>query len=175
MMIVRRRAIAALLSAGALCGLLTGCASEEQKAAQVAQQQEQLDGYIAKAEGWGEEILAQIPKSEVEDAGPAASGTRAANMNYEEWPKYYIWDTIVRLKPTGARTPTEAADELDPWLKDQGWKRHEEREDTPNQESFTRYYSRAQYTLMVEAYTQAPPRAQNIFFTIVTPPTSPAK
>ncbi|MBK0420766.1 hypothetical protein JD292_01545 [Leucobacter sp. CSA2] len=138
------------------------------------EQQKQLDGYMAKARGWGEEILAQIPKAEIEDAGPAAAGTRAANMNYKEWPKYYIWDTMVDLRQGGPRTPTVVADDLDPWLKDQGWKRNEEREAPAGTESFTRYYSREHYSLMVEAFTDAPPRAQTIFFTIVTPSTNPA-
>lgn len=172
-MVDLRRVIAVVLSAGVLVLLLSSCAGEEREAEQVSIQQTQLDGYIAKADGWGVDILAQIPEAEIEDAGPAASGTREANMNYEEWPKYYIWDTLIQLKPTGPRTPTAVADDLEPWLKAEGWERNEEREGAPGKESFTRYYSRSHYTLMVEAYTDAPPRAQTIFFTIVTPRTNP--
>lgn len=172
-MIWRQRAIAAVLAVGVICAGVTGCASEERKAAQVAQQQKQLDGYIAKADGWGEDILKQIPKSEIETANRVASGTREANTSYEEWPKYYNWDTMVDLKPVGARTPTAVADDLDLWLQAQGWERNLEREDPPNAEQFTRYYSREHYTLMVDVYIESPPRAQTISFSITTPSTRP--
>lgn len=171
-MMERRRAFAAMLSAILLVGLLAGCGSEERKAEQAVEQQAQLDRYMAQADTWGEEISAQIPAVEVEDAVPGGGGTRKASDSYAEWPKYYIWSENVDLKPGGPRTPSKLADDLEPWLESQGWVRNQKREFPPGKESFTRYYSRNHYTLMVEIYTWAPPKAQNIFFTIVTPDTN---
>ena len=149
------------------------CGSEERKAEQAVEQQTQLDAYITKADNWGEEIYARIPQDEVKNAIRGDGGVSKANGSYAEWPKYYVWDKLVTLKSDAPRTPTRLADDLEPWLESQGWVRNQNREMPPGKESFTRYYARDHYTLMVEVYTWVPPKAQNIFFTIVTPDTKP--
>jgi hypothetical protein len=153
--------------------MLPGCVgmSAEER---VAVQEEQLVEMVAQADGWGGEIIAQIPVAEHEPAAESRNmgGSRQAS-DYEEWPKYYYWDPIIVLRAEGARTPTEVADDLEPWLEAEGWERNEGSEFPPGEESFERDYYREGYHLVVEVYTEAPPRAQSINFTIVTPQTDP--
>lgn len=98
-----------------------------------------------------------MPTVGVWNVGVAKGGSRQASANYEEWPKYYYWAQGVDLQPDGARTPTEFADHLEPWLIEQGWVRNEERGLPPRKESFERSYVRRQYSLTVVVYTVAPP------------------
>jgi hypothetical protein len=154
----------------ALALILSGCGlSTEEKA---AVQESQLEGLIAQADGWGAEIIAQVPSAEVELISESAGGARQVS-DYEEWPKYYYWDPIIVLRAEGARTPTEVADDLEPWLEAQGWERNEDSEFPPGQRSFERDYYREGYHLVVEVFTVPPPYAQKLALTIVTPETDP--
>lgn len=153
--------------------LFSGCATSPEEAIPV--QESQLEEYIAKADGAGAEILAQIPQEELlpdHDTGNLG-GVRLVSDYYEEWPKYYYWAQIVVLKAEAPRTPTQVADDLEPWLEDQGWKRNTDSEFPPSEESFERHYYRDGYHLIVRAYTIPPPHAQKLMFTIVTPHTDP--
>lgn len=139
-------------------------------------QESQLEEYIAQADGAAAEIFAQIPEEELlpgQDTGNFG-GVRLVSAYYEEWPKYYYWAQIVVLKADGPRTPTQVADDLEPWLEEQGWMRNTDREFPPSDESFERHYYRDGYHLIVRAYTIPPPHAQKLMFTIVTPHTDPS-
>jgi hypothetical protein len=156
-------------------GLLSGCtASDQQSADGARQQQARLQEYIEQADAWGADILAQIPAEEMASVSANYGGERQADDLYREWPKYYYWAQGVDLHPDGPRTPTALADDLDPWLGQQGWVRREERELPAGKESFERDYTRDGYTLAVEVHTVAPPRAQTVDFTIVSPQTDSA-
>ncbi len=120
----------------------------------VVLQETQLKEFVAQANSWGADI----------------GGVRKAN-EYEEWPKYYYWDQILELNSEGARAPSEMADDLEPWLEKEGWRRDEDAEFPPGEQSFERDYYRDGYHLVVEVYTLPPPQAQTIAFTIVTPQT----
>jgi hypothetical protein len=163
--------LAALVAMGALltgCGIGVPLSAEER----VAVQEEQLAEMVAQADGWGAEIIAQVPSAEIELISESAGGARQVS-DYEEWPKYYYWDPIIVLRADGARTPTEVADDLEPWLKAQGWERNEDSEFPPGQRSFERDYYREGYHLVVEVYTVPPPHAQKLALMIVTPETDP--
>ncbi|MCK2023911.1 hypothetical protein KZC52_13310 [Microbacterium sp. kSW2-24] len=152
---------------------LSGCAgmSAEEK---VAVQEAQLKDFVAQADVWGGEIVAQIPVAEIEPAAESYNigGVRKVS-DYDDWPKYYYWDQIVELKAEGARAPSEVADDLEPWLEREGWERNEESEFPPGEQSFERDYYRDGYHLVVEVYTVPPPHAQKLAFMIVTPQTDP--
>lgn len=170
---IRRRLVVGLALTGAVCAL-TGCGLiAEQEARQVATQQAQLTTLISRADGWGAEIIAQIPEPEIKTLTDNIGGMRAASDYYKEWPKYYYWEQLAVLHPDGPRTPTQLADDLEPWLQDHGWKRYKAHERPPADDRFTRYYVQDGYLLGVEAYTVAPPRAQTVGFTILTPETDP--
>jgi len=171
---LRARAALAVVTAGVVLVLTTGCAtSEPRKAEAVATQEVQLQEFIDQADAWGADIIAQAPEEEAEDIYENFGGSREAGANYEEWPKYYYWAQGVDLYPDGPRTPTEFADGLEPWLEKQGWVRNLDRESSPGKESFLRDYARGRYSLEVEIYTVSPPQAQSLNFTIVTPRTDP--
>ena len=142
---------------------------------QVVVQEQQLDEFISQADRWGEEILAQIPASELDPESEASpgGGVRAANDDYEEWPKFYYWNRNVELKSEGVRTPTEIADDLEPWLAEQGWQRNTDSEFPAGKESFERDYFREGYHLVVEVFTTPPPHVQKVRLMIVTPQTDP--
>jgi len=170
----KTRAAMAVITAGVVFCVLTGCAmSESRKAEVVASQEIQLQEFIDQADAWGADIIAQAPKEEVEDIFENFGGSRQAGANYEEWPKYYYWAQGVDLYPDGPRTPTEFADGLEPWLEKQGWVRNLDKEFPPGRDSYVRDYVRGRYSLAVEVYTVAPPQAQSLNFTIVTPQTDP--
>lgn len=170
-----RRATLPLAVALAL-SVIPGCAvfdslSPEEK---VVVQEAQLKDFVAQANSWGADIIAWIPTEEIDPAADSRNigGVRKAN-EYEEWPKYYYWDQILELKSEGARTPSEMADDLEPWLEKEGWRRDEDSEFPPGEQSFERDYYRDGYHLVVEVYTLPPPQVQTIAFTIVTPQTDP--
>lgn len=138
----------------------------------VVLQETQLKKFVAQANSWGADILAWVPMEEVEPATESHNigGVRKAN-EYEEWPKYYYWDQILELNSEGARAPSDMADDLEPWLEKKGWRRDEDSEFPPGEQSFERDYYRDGYHLVVEVYTLPPSQAQTIAFTIVTPQT----
>lgn len=136
-------------------------------------QTEQLKEYVAQADGWGAEIIAQIPASEIEMVSDNAGGARKASDYAEEWPKYYYWGQIAVLRADGPRTPAQVADDFGPWLKEQGWERNKASEFPPGEDTFERDYYRDGYHLVVEVYTVPPPHAQKLTFMIVTPQTDP--
>ena len=151
--------------------LVSGCGLMEARQAEaVASQEVQLQEFVDQADAWGADIIAQVPEAEKASVTGHLGGSRQAGANYEEWPKYYYWSQIVELYPT-ARTPTEFADDLEPWLEEQGWVRNQDNEFPPGKESTIRGYARGQYSLSVEMYTVLPPRAQLLNFKIVTPRT----
>lgn len=163
----------AVLAFGVGCSM-TGCSVSGEEA--IVMQESQLEEYIAQADGAAAEIFAQIPEEELlpgQDTGNFG-GVRLVSAYYEEWPKYYYWAQIVVLKAEGPRTPTQVADDLEPWLEEQGWMRNTDREFPPSDESFERHYYRDGYHLIVRAYTIPPPHAQKLMFTIVTPHTDPS-
>ncbi|MCK2023910.1 hypothetical protein KZC52_13305 [Microbacterium sp. kSW2-24] len=173
MTIQRMRSVA--LAALGLCALLlTGCIgmSAEEK---VAVQEVQLQDFTDQANGWGGEILAQIPEAELEPGAEYVNygGVRQVSDYNAEWPKYYYWATIVELRADGPRTPTNMANDLEPWLEEQGWKRNSASEFPPGEESFTRDYHREGYRLAIEVFTEPPPRVQSLRLSIVTPYTDP--
>lgn len=167
----KQSAIVALMVCAALLAGCGGMSAEEQ----VVVQEQQLDEFISQADQWGEEILTRIPASELDPESEASpgGGVRAANDDYEEWPKFYYWNRNVELKSEGVRTPTEIADDLEPWLAQQGWQRDKESEFPASEESFERDYFRDGYHLVVEVFTEPPPRVQSLRFMIVTPQTDP--
>ena len=117
---LRARAALAVVTAGVVLVLTTGCvASESRKAEAVATQEFQLQEFIDQADAWGADIIAQAPEEEAEDIYENFGGSREAGANYEEWPKYYYWAQGVDLYPDGPRTPTEFADGLEPWFTSQ--------------------------------------------------------
>ncbi|MBQ3360084.1 MAG: hypothetical protein IJG47_14460 [Microbacterium sp.] len=136
-------------------------------------QEAQLKEFVERADAWGAEVLVQIPSSEIELVSDNAGGARKASDYYEEWPKYYYWDQIVVLHADNVRSPSEVADDFEAWLEGRGWERNEGSEFPPREESFERDYYRDGYHLVVEVYTEVPPRAQSINFMIVTPQTDP--
>ncbi|MGO4782667.1 hypothetical protein [Cryobacterium sp. W22_MBD10_FK3] len=169
---LKTRVALAVVAAGAVLCALSGCAvSESRKAEVVASQEVQLQEFIDEAAGWGAEIMAQIPAEEAESVSGQLGGTRQASDDNEEWPKYYYWAQRVDLHLDGPRTPTEFADELEPWLKEQGWVRNRDKELSPRKDSFVRDYARGRNSLAVEVYTVSPPQAQSLNFTIVSPQT----
>jgi len=111
------RAALAVVTAGVLLGVLSGCGAVEARQAKVVASQEvQLQEFIDQADAWGADVIAQAPVDEVEDILKNVGGTRQAGDYYEEWPQYYYWAQIVDLYRDGPRTPTEFADDLEPWL-----------------------------------------------------------
>jgi len=161
----------------ALVTLLSACGSQPQLSEEdrVAVQETQLAEFIQRADGWGAEIVANVPASEVETLYPNMGGSRGAGENYEQWPRYYYWFQGIDLLAEGARSPSAVADDLEPWLKRQGWERNTDVEFPPGQERFERDYFREGYHLIVEVYTEEPPMAQAINFKIVTPQTDPSR
>jgi len=171
---LRARAALAVVTAGVVLVLTTGCVtSESRKAEAVATQEVQLQEFIDQADAWGADIIAQAPEEEAEDIYENFGGSREAGANYEEWPKYYYWAQGVDLYPDGPRTPTEFADGLEPWLEEQGWVPNLDKEFPPGRDSYVRDYVRGRYSLAVEVYTVTPPQAQSLKFRIVTPRTDP--
>ena len=170
-MLDKTRAAMAVLTAGVVLCVLSGCAmSESRKAEVVASQEVQLREFVDQADAWGADIIAQVPELEKASVTGHLGGSRQESANYEEWPRYYYWSQIVELYPT-ARTPTAFADDLEPWLEEQGWVRNRDSEFPPGKESTVRDYVRGRYSLEVEMYTVSPPRAQLLNFRIVTPGT----
>jgi hypothetical protein len=168
------RASLAVVTAGVLLFVLSGCGLVEARQAEVVAFPEvQLQEFIEEAAGWGAEIMAQIPAEEAESVSGQLGGTRKASDDYEEWPKYYYWAQRVDLHLDGPSTPTEFADELEPWLEKQGWVRNLDKEFPPGRDSYVRDYVRGRYSLAVEVYTVSPPQAQSLNFRIVTPQTDP--
>jgi len=166
------RAALAVVTAGVLLCALSGCALIEARQAEVvASQEAQLLEFIDQADAWGADIIAQAPAEESKAIYENFGGSRQASANYEEWPQYYYWAQGVDLYPDGPRTPTEFADDLEPWLEKQGWVRNLDKEFPPNEENFVRDYVRGRYSLAVEVYTVSPPQAQSLNFRIVTPQT----
>ena len=161
-----------VLAFGVACSI-AGCTVSGEEA--IVVQKNQLKQYAEQADAAGAEIVAQIPESELEPAHQSRNigGVRLVSDYYEEWPKYYYWAQIIELKADGPRTPTQVADDLEPWLEEEGWKRNTDSEFPPSDESFERHYYRDGYHLIVRAYTIPPPHAQKLMFTIVTPHTDP--
>ncbi len=171
----------AALALTALVALLVGCGQGEEppnegQTGKAMSQEEQLESYIHTADSWGAEIVAQIDATEIKpDSEPSNNygGVRQASDYGVEWPKYYYWAAIITLRADGPRAPTDVAEDLHPWLENEGWKRDESREFPPGEESFERDYFRDGYHLVVEVYTEPPPQAQSLQFMIVTPETDP--
>ncbi|SEO01151.1 hypothetical protein [Cryobacterium luteum] len=173
MMQFNARAVLAVVMTGVMLSVVSGCGmSESRKVEVVASQEVQLGEFADQADAWGADIIAQFPADETDSVSSNAGGGRQAGDNYEEWPRYYVWDKIVTLHADGARTPIEFADDLEPWLEEQGWV--QTREDVlPRRETIERGYSRGGYSLTLEAYTATPPQAQLVALMIVTPRTNP--
>lgn len=167
----RKRASAVVLGLVLALGV-TGCALSAEE--RITVQEEQLASFIDRADAWGGDIVAQIPEDEIELLSDVAGGSRGAN-GYEQWPRYYYFDQIVVLHPDGPRSPTQVADDLEPWLEEQGWKRATEGEFPPDEESFERDYFQDGYHLALEIYTVEPPQAQSLQIVIVTPTTDPGQ
>ena len=173
MLQLNTRAVLAVVATGIVLSLLSGCGiSESRQAEAVAAQEVQLREFVDQADDWGADIIAQAPVSETESILENFGGSRQASANYEEWPKYYYWAQGIDLHLDGPRTPTEFADDLEPWLEEQGWVRRRD-DSSPGKESFWRDYTRGRYVLEVEIYTVTPPQAQSLTFSIVTPSTDP--
>lgn len=167
----RKRASA--VGAGLVLALgVAGCGLSAEE--RITVQEEQLASFIDRADAWGADIVAQIPEDEIELLSDVAGGSRGAN-GYEQWPRYYYFDQIVVLHPDGPRSPTQVADDLEPWLEKQGWKRATEGEFPPDEESFERDYFQDGYHLALEIYTVEPPQAQSLQIVIVTPTTDPGQ
>lgn len=166
---LRRVSVLSALAVGALVQSGCGLSAEER----ITVQEEQLASFIEQADAWGEQITSQVADDEV-DLVSDAGGTRGA-QEYAQWPRYYSFARTVVLRPDGPRTPTQVADDLEPWLAKQGWERNEEQEFPAYEDSFERYYSRGEYGLTLQVYTEPPPRAQSIDITIVTPTTDPGR
>lgn len=167
------RAVVALAAALALT-VFPGCAafhplSSEEK---VVVQEAQLKDFVTQANDWGADIIARVPPEEIDPAAESHNigGVRKAS-DYDEWPRYYYWDQILELKAEGARSPSEIAGDLEPWLEEEGWRRDKDSEFPPGEQSFERDYYRDGYHLVVEVYTVPPPQAQTLAFTIVSPQT----
>lgn len=167
----RKRASAVVLGLVLALGV-TGCALSAEE--RITVQEEQLASFIDRADAWGADIVAQIPEDEIELLSDVAGGSRGAN-GYEQWPRYYYFDQIVVLHPDGPRSPTQVADDLEPSLEEQGWKRATEGEFPPDEESFERDYFQDGYHLALEIYTVEPPQAQSLQIVIVTPTTDPGR
>ena len=166
------RAALAVVTAGVVLSVVSGCGlSEARQAEAVASQEVQLQEFIDQADAWGADIIAQAPEEEAKAIYENFGGSRDAY--YKEWPQYYYWAQGVDLYPDGPRTPTEFADDLEPWLEDQGWVRNLDKEFPPDRDSYVRDYVRGRYSLAVEVYTVTPPQAQSLKFRIVTPRTDP--
>lgn len=160
-----------LVALVAAAGVLSGCGlSAEEK---VTVQEAQLKELVEQADTWGADIVAQVPGAEVELLTDNAGGVRKASDYGVEWPKYYYWAQIVVLQADGPRSTTQVADDLAPWLEEQGWEWNADRDVPPGNDRFERDYYRDGYHLVVEVYTEAPPKAQSIHFKIVTPQTDP--
>jgi len=166
------RFIVLVLAFGTAC-FAVGCAANQEEA--IAVQERQIEAYVAQADGAGAEILAQIPQEELLPGQEPVTlgGVQHASEYYEEWPQYYYWGQIVVLRPDGPRTPARLADDLEPWLDEQGWERNTASEFPPTKEFFERDYYRDGYHLIVRADTVPPPYAQTLMFTIVSPHTDP--
>lgn len=173
-MTVRGSLALGVVAFAAMC-VVTGCAFDGGEV--VVVQERQLKEYAVLADAAGAEIIAQISDSELEPAHQSRNigGVRLVSDYYEEWPKYYYWAQIIELKADGPRTPTQVSDDLNPWLKEQGWKRNTDSEFPPTEESFERDYYRDGYHLIVRVDTVPPPDAQTLMFTIVTPHTDPGR
>lgn len=169
-----RRFMLIVLALAATCSM-AACAVSGREA--IAVQERQLEEFIAQADGAGGEIIAQIPQEELlPDQDPVLfGGVQLVSDYYEEWPKYYYWAQIVVLRPDGPRGPARVADDLEPWLEEQGWKRNTDSEFPPTEEYFERDYFRNGYHLIVRVDTVPPPDAQTLMFTIVTPHTDPQR
>jgi hypothetical protein len=137
----------------------------------VASQEVELQEFVDQADAWGADIIAQVPEAEKASVTGNIGGSRQAGVMYEEWPKNYYWSQIIVLHP-GARAPTVFADDLEPWLEEQGWVPNRDNEFSPGQESFVRGYVRGRYSLTVEVYTAPPPQAQLLGLRIATPETN---
>lgn len=156
----------------ALAGL-TGCThTDDQEAELLQHRQTQLSTFAAQAETWGEGIVGQISAEEIDRDSGNLGGVRPAGGDYDDWPKLCFWDRSVELRHDGPRTPTQVADALEPWLHEQGWMRRLDLEFPPTATRFERDYVRDGFHLVVEVYTEPPPMAQTIAFTIVSPRTS---
>ena len=167
-----RGAVAALLVPLLLVPLAAGCAAaDRRRAADTATGEARLAGFAARAAEWGEEIVARVPDGERAAVSSPAGGPRPATDGGAEWPRRYVWFRIVELRAGGPRTPTELADDLDPWLASQGWERRREGEFPAAPERFQRDYGREGFRLVVDVATAPPPRAQTVALTIVSPAT----
>lgn len=173
MMQLNIRTVLAVITTGVVVFLLSGCAMSEAHKAEVAAAQEvELKGFIDQARDWSEDIVAQIPSAEVESISVELSGGPWQVYHSDrKLPGSYKWVNWVVLLPDGPRTPTELADDLAPWLTEQGWVRNRDTEWAAGKDSFERQYTRGRYFLTLEVYTTAPPQAQSFNFTVATPST----
>ncbi|GEM_PF-4225092 len=171
--ILRLLGMFVLLVLAATLTVLTGCTDTDLQEAELLQQREtQLSGFAAQAESWGEDIVGQISNAEIDRDTGNLGGVRPVGGDFDGWPRLCFWDRSVELRLDGPRTPTEVADALEPWLRDQGWMRRLDLEFPPTSTRFERDYVRDGFHLAVEVYTEPPPMAQTIAFTIVSPSTS---
>lgn len=147
----RRLSVLSALTVGT--AVLSGCGMSADE--RIAVQEEQLASFIEQADAWGKQITSQVADEEV-DLVSDAGGSRGA-QEYAQWPRYYYFARTVVLRPDGLRTPTQVADDLEPWLEKQGWERNEGQEFPAYGDSFERYYSRGEYGLTLQVYTEPPP------------------
>lgn len=93
------------------------------------------DRLEAQIEQWGEDILAQIPEAEIDQA--IFEGLAARRRGHlGPWGKYESWLVFLRLKDDVA---LELADSLDPWLRAEGWEfRHADQDEFYADRSYLR-------------------------------------
>ncbi|RLP72783.1 hypothetical protein D9V32_15175 [Mycetocola tolaasinivorans] len=85
------------------------------------------------------------------------------------WPRTLTWEKDFALYADGPRTPRQVADDLTPWLLEQGWKpRKIER--PPADENYLKYvFFKDEDTLIISYIVTPPPYAQNMILKITLP------
>ncbi len=128
-----------------------------------------LADYQAESEQLAESLFELIPESAIDSRSPVESDSRLATDGYDEWPKYWYWNGDVYLLPDGDLSPTEAAETIGKSLIDDGWE-HAESGLSSETRTVTEY-RRDGWFLDIDAELQAPPMAQAVRLTILSPDT----
>jgi hypothetical protein len=128
-----------------------------------------LADYQAETEQLAQSLFEMIPEAEIDSRSGVESDSGLATDGYDEWPKYWRWHGDVYLRPDSELAPSEAAETIGEALIDDGW---EQSPSALSRDTRTvTEYRRDGWFLNVEAQLQAPPKAQAVRLTVISPAT----
>ncbi|RLP72784.1 hypothetical protein D9V32_15180 [Mycetocola tolaasinivorans] len=166
--------ISAVIGALALTLVLSGCLTLHPPKTDLPELRPARDAQIAehyaRAEGIGDDILAQIAPEEI--SNPPSGGGRSESMDafdVKGWPRTLTWEKDFALYADGPRTPRQVADDLTPWLLDQGWDRSTSDYQPSDPAYAENIFLRDQDLLAIRYTVKPPPYGQTMVLMIRLP------